>query len=93
MAVAIVTLSTAVLVGDVVKADQMGSTMGMFGTIWDSGEAAGPILARFLLLIASFSYQPAFGIATLMVAMAPLFLVAVKDPRLARDSSAKPKDI
>jgi len=23
--------------------------MGVFGTIWDSGEAAGPILAGFLI--------------------------------------------
>lgn len=79
LGVAIVTPSTTALVADLVKAGQMGSAMGVFGTIWDSGEAAGPILAGFL--IASISYQPAFGfIALLMAAMALLFLVAVKDP-------------
>jgi predicted MFS family arabinose efflux permease len=53
--------------------------MGAFGTIWDSGEAAGPILAG--VLIASLSYPPAFAlIAAFMAATALLFLVAVKDP-------------
>jgi len=79
LGVAIVTPSTTALVADLVKAGRMGSAMGVFGTIWDSGEAAGPILAGFL--IASFSYSPAFSlIAGLMAAMALLFLVAVKDP-------------
>jgi MFS family permease len=58
--------------------------MGVFGTIWDSGEAAGPILAG--LLIASVSYVPAFGIvAAMMILMAILFLVAVRDPMGARE--------
>jgi MFS family permease len=79
LGVAIVTPSTTALVADLVKAERMGSAMGVFGTIWDSGEAAGPILAGFL--IASWSYRPAFGaIAVLMAAMAALFLVTVKDP-------------
>lgn len=79
LGVAIVTPSTTALVADLVKAGRMGSAMGVFGTIWDSGEAAGPILAGFL--IASLSYPPAFSlIAAVMAAMALLFLVAVKDP-------------
>ncbi|MFQ5521866.1 MAG: MFS transporter [Candidatus Methylomirabilia bacterium] len=81
LGVAIVTPSTTALVADLVKAGRMGSAMGVFGTIWDSGEAGGPILAGFL--IASLSYPPAFGlIAAFMAAMAVLFLVAVRDPRL-----------
>ncbi|MBI4610198.1 MAG: MFS transporter [Candidatus Rokubacteria bacterium] len=79
LGVAIVTPSTTALVADLVRAGRMGSAMGVFGTIWDSGEAAGPILAG--LLIASFDYGPAFGlIAAFMGAAALLFLVAVKDP-------------
>lgn len=79
LGVAIVTPSTTALVADLVKAGRMGSAMGVFGTIWDSGEAAGPILAGFL--IASLSYPPAFGlIAAFMALMALLFLAAVKDP-------------
>ncbi len=79
LGVAVVTPSTTALVADLVKAGRMGSAMGVFGTIWDSGEAAGPILAG--VLIASLSYPPAFAlIAAFMAAMAFLFLVAVKDP-------------
>ncbi len=79
LGVAVVTPSTTALVADLVKAGRMGSAMGVFGTIWDTGEAAGPIVAG--VLIASFSYPPAFGlIAGFMAAMAILFLVAVKDP-------------
>ncbi|MFQ5898575.1 MAG: MFS transporter [Candidatus Methylomirabilia bacterium] len=79
LGVAIVTPSTTALVADLVRAGRMGSAMGVFGTIWDSGEAAGPILAGFL--IASLSYPPAFSlIAAFMAATALLFLVTVKDP-------------
>lgn len=53
--------------------------MGVFGTIWDSGEAMGPILAG--ILIGSLSYGPAFSvIAAFMAATAVVFLVAVRDP-------------
>src|SRR5207244_13189004 len=81
LGVAIVTPSTTALVADLVKAGRQGSAMGVFGTIWYRGEAAGPILAGFL--IASLSYAPAFGlIAAFMAAMALLFLMMVKDPSL-----------
>src|SRR5260370_6746694 len=45
LGVAIVTPSTTALVADLVKASRMGSAMGVFGTIWDCGEAGGPIPA------------------------------------------------
>lgn len=83
LGVAIVTPSTTALVADLVKTRRMGSAMGVFGTIWDCGEAAGPIMAGFL--IASLSYAPAFGlIAIFMAAIAVLFLVAVRDPTTPR---------
>lgn len=82
---AIVTPSTTALVADLVKTGRMGSAMGVFGTIWDTGEASGPILAG--LLIASLNYVPAFIlIALLMAATAFIFAVLVTDPRLAMDS-------
>ncbi|MBI3626403.1 MAG: MFS transporter [Candidatus Rokubacteria bacterium] len=88
LGVAIVTPSTTALVADLVKAGRMGSAMGVFGTIWDSGEATGPILAGFL--IASWSYRPAFGvIAALMGVMAVVFLVTVKDPTAPALSAAQ----
>jgi len=89
LGVAIVTPSTTALVADLVKAGRQGSAMGVFGTIWDSGEAAGPILAGFL--IASLSYTPAFGlIAAFMAAMALLFLMMVKDPSLPVHADGRP---
>src|SRR5713226_8795169 len=89
LGVAIVTPSTTALVADLVRAGRLGSAMGVFGTIWDSGEAAGPILAGFL--IASLSYGPAFGlIAAFMAAMALLFLMMVKDPTLPVPAGRKP---
>lgn len=80
LGVAIVTPSTTALVADLVRAGRMGSAMGVFGTIWDGGEALGPILAG--VLIASLSWTPAFGlIAAFMAATALLFLFAVSDPK------------
>lgn len=79
LGVAIVTPSTTALVADLVKANRMGSAMGVFGTIWDCGEAGGPIAAG--LLIGALSYPPAFGlIAAFMIAAACLFIVTVSDP-------------
>jgi MFS family permease len=79
LGVAIVTPSTTALVADLVKEGQMGSAMGVFGTIWDTGEASGPILAGFL--IAAFGYPSAFAmIAALMGLAAVIFALTVKDP-------------
>jgi MFS family permease len=80
LGVAIVTPSTTALVADLVTAGRMGSAMGVFGTIWDIGEASGPILAG--ILIAALSYTPAFAlIAGLMAAVALVFAVGVSDPQ------------
>jgi MFS family permease len=79
LGVAIVTPSTTALVADLVKANRMGSAMGVFGTIWDCGEAGGPNSAG--LLIGALSYPPAFGlIAAFMIAAACLFMATVSDP-------------
>ncbi|MFQ5882601.1 MAG: MFS transporter [Candidatus Methylomirabilales bacterium] len=79
LGVAIVTPSTTALVADLVKAGQMGSAMGVFGTIWDTGEASGPILAGFL--IASFTYPSAFTvIAAFIGGSAAIFALTVRDP-------------
>jgi len=79
LGVALVTPSTTALVADLVKAGRMGSAMGVFGTIWDTGEAAGPILAGFL--IASLSYFNGFLIISALMALGALvFAVTIKDP-------------
>lgn len=82
LGIAIVTPSTTALVADLAKAGRMGSAMGVFGTIWDSGEASGPIVAG--LLISAMGYGQAFGIiAAILVAAALVFAVTVPDPERA----------
>ncbi len=77
--VALVTPSTTALVADLVKAGRMDSAMGVFGTIWESGEASGPILAGFL--IASLSYFNGFLIISTLIAFAvAVFALTIKDP-------------
>jgi MFS transporter, DHA1 family, multidrug resistance protein len=91
LGVAIVTPSTTALVADLAKKGRMGSAMGVFGTIWDTGEAAGPILAG--MLIASLSYFHGFlVIGAFMILVAGIFALAVKDPVEAprRQAEAKP---
>jgi MFS family permease len=89
LGVAIVTPSTTALVADLVTTGRMGSAMGVFGTIWDCGEAAGPILAG--VLIASLSYGLGFGlIAAFMALVALVFLVAVKDPPARLQRTERP---
>ncbi|MBI2359427.1 MAG: MFS transporter [Deltaproteobacteria bacterium] len=79
LGVATVTPSTTALVADLAKAGRMGSAMGVFGTIWDSGEASGPILAGFL--IASLSYFDGFLVISGVMALgAIIFAITVKDP-------------
>ncbi|MGH7826093.1 MAG: MFS transporter [Candidatus Binatia bacterium] len=79
LGVAVVTPSTTALVADLAKTGRMGSAMGVFGTIWDSGEAAGPIFAG--VLIASLSYSYGFLIISgIMVLAAMIFAASVKDP-------------
>jgi len=51
--------------------------MGVFGTIWDIGEAAVPILAGILL--GQVGYQPAFDvIAVIIVAVAAAFAARIR---------------
>ncbi|MBI4220377.1 MAG: MFS transporter, partial [Chloroflexi bacterium] len=87
LGMAIVTPSTNALVADLCKAGSYGAAMGVFGTIWDIGEALGPILAG--VIIAAFgglsdasSYFMAFGIiAAILVVAAIAFAVAVEEPK------------
>ena len=46
---AVVTSSGAALVADFCQADHLGAAMGTFGTIFDVGHAAGPLLAGALI--------------------------------------------
>jgi len=73
---ALVQSSGAAFVADLCKEKHFGTAMGTFGTIFDIGHAAGPILAGFLL--ASHSYLFSFWVmAALLVVAAPLFVLTV----------------
>ena len=85
--VAAVTPVTHALVADVAKERHLGAAMGVFGTIFDVGEAAGPIAAGFL--IGQMSYASAFDLlAAVVVAGAIAFIVLVRDPTAPRGAQA-----
>jgi DHA1 family multidrug resistance protein-like MFS transporter len=73
---ALVTSSTAALVADICQERHFGTAMGTFGTIFDVGHAAGPIVAG--LLLARMDYLSAFWImGALLLASIPIFLLTV----------------
>ena len=86
LGMAIVTPATTALVADLCRAGSYGAAMGVFGTIWDVGDAAGPILAGAIIfglgnLETSSAYLTAFVlIAGVMVLAGVVFGVTVKDP-------------
>jgi DHA1 family multidrug resistance protein-like MFS transporter len=79
LSVATVTPSTNALVADLVKSRSLGAAMGVFGTIWDSGEALGPILVGALLGALTYTWSFAV-IAGVMIAAMLIFQVGVRDP-------------
>jgi MFS family permease len=73
---ALVTSSSAALVADICRQRHFGTAMGTFGTIFDVGHAAGPIVAG--LLLARMDYLPAFWImGAVLLASIPVFLLMV----------------
>ena len=57
---AIITSSSAAMIADLGKAENVGAGMGLRGTIMDIGHAGGPIVAG--VLVAAISYTGAFAI-------------------------------
>jgi MFS family permease len=69
--VAVTTAATSAYVTDVAPRARYGAAHGVFGTIYDVGDAAGPILAG--LLVAAWGYAPMFrmmSMAALVTAVA-----------------------
>jgi MFS family permease len=86
-----VTPVTNALIADLASARRLGAAMGVFGTIWDIGEAAGPMIAGFL--IGGLGYAATFDVLAAVIALVTVGLMAlVRDPRAAaRDrESARP---
>jgi MFS family permease len=80
LGVGAVTPVTNALIADLASARRLGAAMGVFGTIWDIGEAAGPILAGFL--IGSLGYAATFDVLAAVTAGAIVILMFVaRDPR------------
>lgn len=74
---AVVTSSAAALVADFCRKDNLGSAMGTFGTIFDVGHAAGPLLAGFLIgLWGGADYRGPFALIALLLVLAALFFQA-----------------
>jgi DHA1 family multidrug resistance protein-like MFS transporter len=88
LGVTAVTPATNALIADLVAARRLGTGMRVFGTIWDIGEAAGPILAG--ILIGQIGYEPAFDvIAAIIAVIAVAFAVRVRVGTAAVDSSER----
>jgi len=76
---AMVTSSTAAMVAEMSKARGHGTSMGVFGSLWDIGHAAGPIATGFL--VAHLDYLQAFGAISVVLLIATgAFQLYVREP-------------
>jgi DHA1 family multidrug resistance protein-like MFS transporter len=80
LGVGAVTPVTNALTADVASARGLGAAMGVFGTVLDIGEAAGPMLAGFL--IGGLGYASTFDVLAGMIALVAFAVLAlVRDPK------------
>jgi DHA1 family multidrug resistance protein-like MFS transporter len=78
-----VTPVTNALIADLASASRLGAAMGVFGTIWDVGEAMGPMIAG--VLIGALGYTVTFDVLAAMIALFTLgLMLLVRDPAPAR---------
>ncbi len=64
----IVTPATTALIGDLAAGKSFGAAMGVFGSLWDAGHAAGPIIFGYLLV--AVGYRTAWLILAIVMAAA-----------------------
>src|SRR6266540_389111 len=82
LGVGAVTPVTNALIADLASTRRLGAAMGVFGTIWDIGEAAGPIIAGFL--IGGLGYAATFDVLTAVIALVTAgLIVMVRDQKAA----------
>ncbi len=82
LGVGAVTPVTNALIADLASARRLGAAMGVFGTIWDIGEAAGPMIAGFL--IGGLGYAATFDVlAAITAAVTVAVMALVRDPKRA----------
>jgi MFS transporter, DHA1 family, multidrug resistance protein len=71
---------TNALIADLLSARRLGAAMGVFGTIWDIGETAGPMIAGFL--IGELGYATTFDVLAAVIALVTVAVMAlVRDPK------------
>ena len=80
LGVGAVTPVTNALIADLASARHLGAAMGVFGTVWDIGEAAGPMIAGFL--IGALGYAATFDVLAAITAVVTVGVMAlVRDPK------------
>ena len=80
LGVGAVTPVTNALIADLSSARRLGAAMGVFGTIWDIGEAAGPMIAGFL--IGALGYAATFDVLAAVIALVTVgLMVLLRDPK------------
>jgi MFS family permease len=91
LGIAAVTPVTNALIADLASARRLGAAMGVFGTIWDVGEAAGPMIAGFLIVALGYgSTFDTLALVTVAVSIGVLFLVRdAKTATAAQHPSAR----
>jgi MFS family permease len=83
---------TNALIADLASARRLGAAMGVFGTIWDIGEAAGPMIAGFL--IGGLGYAATFDVLAAVIALVTVGLMAlVRDPKAVAAHSESDRPI
>jgi MFS transporter, DHA1 family, multidrug resistance protein len=81
LGIAAVTPVTNALIADLASARRLGAAMGAFGTIWDIGEAAGPIVAGFLIV--RTGYASTFDTLALMTVLVSIGVVVLVNSKTA----------
>ncbi len=82
LGVGAVTPVTNALIADLASTRRLGAAMGVFGTIWDIGEAAGPMIAG--VLIGGLGYAGTFDVLAGVTAVVTIgVMVFVRDAKQA----------
>lgn len=85
--VAITTASTSAYITDITRRSRYGAAHGVFGTIYDVGDALGPIAAG--ALVAALGYAPMFQVmAAVALSMAVVFAALTRRAAEARAALA-----
>ena len=78
--VAITTAATSAYITDVAPKARFGAAHGVFGTIYDIGDAGGPLIGG--LLVERFSYAATFQLMSMLTLLtALLFVMLSREPR------------